>query len=398
MLGTVSVLSAGSVACTAEPPDPGPVEWAWHEVTLPAAPAGERVTLRAGAVCDGQWYLAGAFGGAADATRPAAWTSEDGTTWTELSVAAHSYYGVRSEYSTVACREGRLVALGGKPGGAHGNPRMATYHFVPAADGSPVLTEVDAYFDLYGGPFANNVGRMTSGPHGYLMVGNRVAGAAVWLSPDGAKFEIIEGAAGLATGPAGISWAADASPHDGDWVVVGGLLAPGRTDRDAAAWRSPDGRSWTPMAAESDPVAYDEMSVVAEQDGTLVGVGSNGTTFQSWRLEQDSWRLAGRFGSTEATPIDNRWTPVIAADLAAVGEHLLAAVIFNGAYHLWYSGDGGRGWRPAASPIPMPSGAARGAAIVGIPGTGGTPDQILLAVDDGTGGRAFLTTLAPAGD
>jgi hypothetical protein len=80
-----------------------------------------------------------------------------------------------------------------------------------------------------------------------------------------------------------------------------------------------------------------------------------------------------------------------------VGEHLLAAVILNGAYRLWYSGDGGRNWRPATSPIPMPAGAARGAAIVAIPGTGDTPDQILLAVDDGTGGRAFLTTFAPAG-
>ena len=45
-----------------------------------------------------------------------------------MTVAADSYYGVRSVIFTADCRDGRLAAIGGRPGGAHGNPRVSSYH------------------------------------------------------------------------------------------------------------------------------------------------------------------------------------------------------------------------------------------------------------------------------
>jgi hypothetical protein len=387
-----AVLLAAVMGCTAEDPPPAPPEpvtLPWQEVSLPPPPPGERNVLRSAAACDGQWFLVGAYGRGED-TRPAAWRSRDGVTWTAMAVAADSYYGVRSEMSTAACRDGRLVTLGGKPGGAHGNPRISSYHVVTAADGTEILTEVGASFELYGGPRANNVGRMTAGPLGYLIVGNRTAGAAVWLSPDGAAFEILEGVPTLATDADRVTWAADAAALGSEWIVVGGTIAAGRTDRDVAAWRSTDGRTWAEMPVESDPVAYDELSVVVGHEGSLVGIGSQGPAFQAWRLESDGWRRAGAFGSTRASATGGRRTAVIAADLAAAGADLLGLVTVGGAYHLWHSVDGGQSWRPVSAPAPMPAGPQRGAAVVGGTGSSG---QMLLAVDDGTTARVFLTAL-----
>jgi len=396
-----------SAACTNEPsPPPGPVELAWREVTLPPPPEGTRNVLAGTAFCDDHWFIVGGHDlvgtdgadpdeewlGTDDTMDPAAWTSRDGQTWTALPVAAHSYYGVRSLLWGAACRDGTLVALGGKVGGAHGNPRMASYHPVRAADGTEVLTEVDASFELFGGPKATNVGRITAGPPGYLIVGNRSAGAAVWLSPTGEAFEIIEGAPVLSDSPERATWAADAAYHDGEWIVVGAVVLTGRPDRDPAAWRSSDGRTWTAMTADATP-DYDQLSLVASVAGSLTAIGTHGPTFRAWRLEPDGWRATGRFGSTHVEPRDGQLTSAIPVDLAAAGDHLVAVVKAGWTYELWLSADAGNSWRPVVSPTDMPADGDQRVAITGIPGGGEAPDQVLLVVDDGHTAHAYVTSV-----
>src|SRR4029434_2591672 len=90
-----------------------------------------------------------------------------------------------------------------------------------------------------------NVARMVAGPTGWLIVGNRTPGAAVWLSPDAHKFEIVEGAPELASDPRGETWAFDGAAIADGWMVVGGLRPAHRIDRDPASWRSADGKTWT---------------------------------------------------------------------------------------------------------------------------------------------------------
>lgn len=391
---TLALVAGGACTGPNEPdPAPEPVGLSWQEVRLPAPPAGERIILRAAAVCGGRWYLAGAYGGAGDATRPAAWTSEDGRDWFAMTVRADSYYGVRSVIFTAACREGRLAAIGGKPGGAHGNPRMSSYHLVPAADGTEVLTEVAARFELFGGPTATNVGRLSAGPAGWIITGNRASGAAVWLSRDASQFEIVEGAPVLSSTPGLVTWASDAAGHDGQWMVVGGTIAAGRIDRDAAVWTSADGATWQSVPAPGSP-EYDEMTLVVEQGDGLVAVGQTGATFQAWRLTEAGWRLGGRFGSTQQSGASSRGGAVIAADLAVAGGTLVTAVIVGGMYELWSSADRGDSWRPVVAPMAMPAGATQGLALAGVPAAGGTPDRVLLAVDDGTGAKVFLAGAA----
>jgi len=402
----VLALAGASTACTSEPapPSPEPVELAWRELTLPPPPEGTRIVLAGAAVCDGHWYLVGGHDlvgptpdeewlGSDDSMDPAAWTSRDGETWTALPVAAYSYYGVRSLLWAAACRDGTLVALGGKVGGAHGNPRMASYYYpTPAADGTAALAEVSASFELFGGPKATNVGRITAGPPGYLIVGNRSTGAAVWLSPTGETFNIVEGAPGLADSPERATWATDAAFHDGGWIVVGAVVRTGRADRDPAAWRSSDGRTWTAVPAEASP-DNDEFSVVTSVSGSLTAIGPHGATFRAWRLESDGWHALGRFGRTHVEPRDGRLTGAIPVGLAAAGDHLVAVVKAGWTYELWASADAGKSWHPVTPPRDLPAEGGQRAAVVGVPGTGQDLDRVLLVVDDGRTAHAYIAPL-----
>ncbi|HYN93909.1 MAG TPA: hypothetical protein VES42_08680, partial [Pilimelia sp.] len=266
MVSAGLVLLAG--ACTRATPDgepapPSPVRPAWSAVALPApaGPAG-RLVLRDLVACGGRWYAVGGVAGA-DGTRPAAWASADARTWTSLPTLPSTYYGERNILYAAGCRDGRLTPLGAKSGGAHGNPRVSSWRQRP--DGA--LVEVRAHFELFGGPQAVNVFRITGGPAGWLIGGNRMSGAAVWVSPDAAAFRIVEREPRLATDPRGETWAFDVVPAPGGgWLLSGSLLRPGRTDRDPLMWSSPDGSRWSRVAVPATP-EHEELRRVATVGG-----------------------------------------------------------------------------------------------------------------------------------
>ncbi|MGX7675141.1 hypothetical protein [Plantactinospora sp. DSM 117369] len=372
------LLGAGCSEPAPEPP-PEPVRPQWQRLTLPA-PAGTpgRPMVRDVTGCAGRWYAVGGIGGAAGETRPAAWTSTDGVTWAAMSLEPKGYYGRRSVLYSAACRDGRVAILGDKPGGAHGNPRASSWRQLP--DGS--LVEVEARFELYGGPTAVNVARLVAGPRGYLIAGNRSSGVASWVSADAGEFEIMEGVPELATDGRGTTWGFDAVATPQGWLMVGGILPPGgRIDRDPLGWTSPDGRTW-----QRDPVpateAYEELQRVVMLAGTPVAVGLRGKEFGVWRRGPQGWESAGAFGTHGSAG-----APAVGA-LAVAGDGLLAAVSDGASYSLWSGADEGRGWRPVTGPVPMPAGANRDVSVFAV------ADQVLLAVDDGREAAVWSTRLS----
>ena len=78
--------------------------------------------------------------------------------------------------------------IGSRSGGAHGNPRVTSWY--QRADGA--LVDMQAPFELYGGPEAVSVRRVVAGPSGWLIAGNRLSGAAVWVSADATDFRIVD--------------------------------------------------------------------------------------------------------------------------------------------------------------------------------------------------------------
>jgi hypothetical protein len=143
----------------------------------------------------------------------------------------------------------------------------------------------------------------------------------------------------------------------------------------------------------ADP-EYDEITRVVAQGDNLVAIGLNGATFQAWRRTGDTWRMAGRFGSTRpGTVVAGPYSAPVAPALAAAGTTLLAAVGDGTQYRLWSSADSGEQWREVASPVPLPAGASAGVALAAVPSVPAGSDRVLLVVDDGRAGRIFVAQL-----
>ena len=119
----------------------------WRAVRLPV-PAGDRALVRGATWCADRWVVVGATADARGSTKPAVWASGDGRQWRTLPLDPDGdFYAARAILTSVGCADGRLAVLGAKSGGAHGNPRTATWRQLP--DGT--LAAVRAPFELYGG-------------------------------------------------------------------------------------------------------------------------------------------------------------------------------------------------------------------------------------------------------
>jgi hypothetical protein len=331
--------------------------------------------LRDAVSCDDGWYVVGAVGDPAGETRPAVWRSDDGQTWRSVKVAHHSYYGERNVLYSAACKGRALAVLGSKPGGAHGNPRVSTWQQLPDGSMDEVMT---AAAELYGGPQAINVGRMASGPTGFMMAGNRYSGAAVWFSPDSAEFRIRERVPELANDVRGETWANDVAATPEGWVVVGGILLDGRIDRDPIGWVSSDGVTWRRTRTPATKV-YEEFQRVVVRDGKVFAFGLDGQGFAAWRLEGDQWTRTATFGAIESLGATRSAT--------IVDGKLLCATSDGKEHHLFLSSDG-VSWRGVQGPSAMPSTADAQTYAVAF------AQRVVLLIDDGRLGRLWVADVS----
>lgn len=376
----VAVVALGSAACTdAADDDQGPTAGTstplvvdWAEASLPEQQRGRRLGLRDVTRCGDRWVVVGGVLGPGTGSRPAAWSSPDGRAWEEIGFRTSTYWGARSVLSSVACGRGEPVAVGAMSGGAHGNPRVATFRSTARG----VWVDVPAPFEQYGGPSAVNVGDVAAGPAGWLIVGNRRSGPAVWTASSPRRFHLVEGAPGL-VGGAGSPLAHGGLWDGAAWTVVGGSTGAEGVDRVPVAWRSTDGREWTREAVPGSP-GYADLHEAILLDDVVVAVGLRGTGFGSWVRSDGGWRAGGAFGSTD--PEASRAPRV--ASLAA-GRGVLLAVVSDGArFGLWGSPDG-LAWTPVELPLELDATAEQALAVAG------TPSGVLLVADTGDGSRAW---------
>jgi hypothetical protein len=384
LVGSILLLAC-SAACSGHKtpdirPSAGPLGLSWQEVNLPtpAGPAG-RLALRDAQTCGGKWYVVGAVLGPGEdpaqvASRPAAWTSDDGRTWRAMTLQASSFYGKLQTLYTAACKDGKVAAIGAKSGGAHGNPRISTFY----QQGDNLIEVTNAAFTLYGGSEAVNVGRLSAGPKGFIIAGNRVTGAAAWLSADATVFRIVENSPGLASDPNLDTQAQDGYVGDNGYVLVGGGLPKGKIDHDPFAWTSPDGDHWTRVALPRDS-QYEDLQRVDRVGDKVVAVGLHGDTFGAWYSATGAeWQVGGRFGSGLSPLADVR-------SMAVAGNAVLVSAQDGTKYGLYTSADGGQTWRTVSMPPGAhPSGSGKGLAVA--VGRG----ELIAAGDDGTTGRIWI--------
>ncbi|MCD4525542.1 hypothetical protein [Nocardioides sp. cx-173] len=371
----VLVLWGGS-ACTSpdEPPeDPTPVVVGWEQVPLPVpdGPAG-RVGVRDAVACDGTWWLVGTVFTGGDGTRPAAWRSDDdGRTWQPLRFAPRAYWARRAVLSSVACRGDRVVMVGAKSGGAHGNPRVSTWY----QRGDGAFVDVIAPFPLFGGVEAVSVERVAAGPSDWLIAGNRTSGAAVWVSQDEREFELVDDDPALGRDER-VDTLAIAQVHDGEgWTVVGSGQVEGRIV--PMAWVSPDGRTWSRQEVPAGETFTELQRVAATDDGVLA-VGLRDGAVGSWRRTGSSWVAGESFG-----PLDpDRAAFAGPSGLVASGDRALATASDGTSYAAWATLDSSS-WRPVEVPV---NPAAGGGQVLTV---AGTDETLLLLADDGLAGRVW---------
>ncbi|MFC8299749.1 hypothetical protein [Micromonospora orduensis] len=380
VFGVVLTLLAGCRAGRGESPTE-PVRPRWEAADLPVPPGSAgRLIVRDVTGCAGRWYVVGAVGGPDGATRPAAWGSPDGRTWTPLPLRPISYYGERAILYAAGCHEGRVAVVGARSGGAHGNPRVRTWR--QDADGG--LTEVPAEFEVYGGPEAVSASRIAGGAGGWLIAGARTGGAAVWLSPDAADFQLVDSAAALASDAGLTTLATDAVAVPDGWLVGGGGRPAGRADRDPFVWFSGDGRSWTRVAL---PATGDDEIVqrLVRVGSALYAVGVRGNAFQAWVSEPaggptsaGTWRAAGRFGATG--------TGAVAGVESAAGgaDGLVAMTVAAGGHRLWRSAADASSWRSVVLPAEVSAGGDTSAAVAVLAG------RVVVTVDDGVAAKLWF--------
>ncbi len=403
-VAATTVVALLLLGCAARRPAPVvPVTLAWRAIALPA-PAGPAGTplLRDLVTCAGRWFLVGGLRGADGDTRPAAWISSDGAGWSALPIEASSVYGRRNVLYAAGCRDGRLAAVGAKRGGAHGNARTSLWR-----QSGGRLVEVPAPTDSSGAPDSVDLARIAGGSAGWLVAGDRSAGASVWESADGGAYRDVVGLPGSPAG--GRVRAFDAVAVGSGWLVVGAVDPPTGLDPVPVGWAGV-GRDWRwiPLAGPgggavevSGPAASGDATGAASGRSTAVGelhrvtllagrpvaAGPVDDGFGVWRQDPAGWSEVGRFGAGRRG--DGGVAPAVQG-LGAAGRRLFAVAVDGSGYALWVSDGDGAGWRLAAPPRSLPGGGADRRVAVAAAG-----DRVVLAVDDG--GRADLWW-APAGD
>ena len=352
----------------------------WHEQSLPVppGPAG-RIAVRDAVGCAGTWYVVGAVIGADEATRPAAWSSADGHTWRSLALAPTAYYARRNILTSVACRDGRIAAIGSRSGGAHGIPRVSSWS--QRADGT--LVDAVAPFTLFGGSQAVDVGRVAGGPRGWVIAGNRTSGAAVWTSPDATRFELHDHDPALASDHVVQTSAVDVAADAHGWTVVGRGQVTGRVGPVPLAWTSPDGVRWNRQEVPPASHEYADLQRVVALGGRLVAAGLRGDRVAVWWRDRDRWRVGAGFG-----PLDpGRRNAPFVSGLTTTGDDVLVSASDGARFGLW-AGTPAGAFAPVRTPV-RPTATGDHQLTVATDGA-----AVLLLSDDGRAGRVWLADWA----
>jgi hypothetical protein len=354
------------------------------------------------AVCGNRWFVAGGLLSASGDTAPALWSSTDGHTFAPMRINTVGAYGPEDILSTVACSGATEVAVGAKSGGAHGNPRTSTW----VATGNGPLTEVPAGFELYGGEAQIGLGPVAGGGAGFLLVGARVdasggPGAAVWHSPDGSEFTLVDNDPALESDGRGSTEVDAAAVSSSGFVAVGGLTPPHNPQvaRDPIAWRSADGLRWSRITFPSTPADDLLQQVALLPDGSALAAGTDNGSFGVWRSDASlaQWREVakfGRAGTATAAPPDVTALVVAGGASTSADPDVFVVVSDGGRYQMLSLPLGAVGhapWRQVDLPVQVSATpVASGPRVVSVARTSG---GLLLGLDDGARATVWAADL-----
>lgn len=344
----------------------------WRSAALPV-PDGSRSVVRSATWCAGRWVVVGATADAAGDTRPAVWTSAGGHVWHPARLhPGNDYYAAHAILGSVACSQGRMAAIGAKPGGFHGTARTATWR--ERRDGS--LAAVHTPYVTFGGTRAVSVNELEGGPDGFMIAGTRSSGAAIWTSRTGAAFRLHEGLPGLAGSRSTATQGEDVVPAQRDWLVVG--VSTDDEGRSAAtAWAPAGPGHWLrEVLPGGDTISTADRAIRVGSGPLVAGLLDRG--FGLWLRQGLHWTPQGTFGETDPEATSAAYV----SGLARTGDLVLATYSDGTRFRLAVGG-----LPPSPSTLPV-SISVRGDHAVTIATHGA---EALLVTDDGRQGRVWRT-------
>ena len=276
----------------------------------------------------------------------------------------------------------------------HGNPRTAAWALVGGT-----FRELPAPFELFGGPAALSVERLTGGPAGWLVCGGWVTagrgGAAAWTATT-ASYTPATAPGTLASAAGEQTVAGDAAPLAAGWLIGGAttVLTGARVgQRQPLSWRStPAGwvRERLPVGSDRNVDAgVDRLAAAADGSvfaaGTVLASNSAAGRFVLWRRVNGRWASPVTIDSTHAT---GSVVPAVRS-LAVSGRTIGVAAGDGARLRLWLSTDAGRGWWE----ISLPPGVATrddGAARLAVAVSG---RRLLVTAGSGDHGGLWSTSL-----
>lgn len=330
----------------------GPTLEGWQRATSAAlntgGASGTLTAMLAPAGAGDGWVVAGTEYDAEGVARAAVWRSPDALLWSVTPVGGPHTEG----YAMARRADGGLVVVGREAGG--GTSRAAAWlerdgRFVASGGG-----------DALAGGDQVEMDAVAARPDGLVAVGVRSRegeqdAVAVWRSATGETWERVPAAEAVfaASGQAAV---------DGLVVVPAGVVAVGGVragdDLDAAAWFSADGATWAPAGAAPDfhGAGRQVLQDVVALDGGLLAVGavSDGARFvpAAWRsADGRAWTPAGATFERQGDASDTFGTVVSNVERAPRG--LVATGGGAAVQRVWASTDGTT-W----SEVPVPGVAA----------------------------------------
>jgi hypothetical protein len=250
---------------------------------LPAVPGA--MTLSWVTSAGGQLLVSGTRGDGKDAP-PGLWRGDGRGGWHAVDLAPVTYYGRRAVLFRVASDGHRVVALGRRIGGTHGNPRFTSWTGTPTA-----LHETEQPFELFGGPDAIGVTDLALTGEGGLVLGawahhGDPAGVAVWRQ-QGDTWRRYDEAAGLRSEVTDVgselTTPAAVTTRDGEPVLVGWTvhLAAGEVGLRASLWQSA-GSGWQEVRLPAGGDA--QARAVACHEDVCTVAGSVAGRLAVWRV------------------------------------------------------------------------------------------------------------------
>jgi hypothetical protein len=187
---------------------------------------------------------------------PGLWLGDGSTRWRSVDLAPVTYYGHRAVLFRVASDGRRVVALGRRIGGTHGNPRVTSW-----TGSLSRVEETQQPFELFGGPDAIDVTDLTMTADGGVVLGSwshhgDPAGIAVWVQ-DNDTWRRFGRAPGLASEVTDVgsdlTTPAAVTTRDGEPVLVGWTthLGGGHVGLRPSLWL-PAGSAWREVRLPAD--------------------------------------------------------------------------------------------------------------------------------------------------